>query len=32
VIEVNPERTPLTDHATLVFQGLAGTVLPMLAA
>jgi NAD-dependent deacetylase len=32
VIEVNPERTPLTGHATFVLQGAAGTVLPMLVA
>ena len=32
VIEVNPERTPLTEHAAYVFQGPAGTVLPLLAA
>jgi NAD-dependent deacetylase len=30
VIEVNPERTPLTSHATLVLHGAAGAVLPLL--
>ena len=32
VIEVNPDRTPLTEHATFAFRGSAGTVLPLLAA
>ncbi|HUL55533.1 MAG TPA: NAD-dependent deacylase [Usitatibacter sp.] len=31
VIEVNPDRTPLTEHAAYVFQAPAGTVLPLLA-
>jgi NAD-dependent deacetylase len=30
VIEVNPDRTPLTSHATLVVHGAAGMVLPLL--
>jgi NAD-dependent deacetylase len=31
VIEVNPERTPLTAKATLALEGTAGAVLPLLA-
>jgi NAD-dependent deacetylase len=31
VIEVNPDRTPLTSHALFAFHGPAGTVLPLLA-
>ena len=30
VVEVNPNETPLTRHATYVLQGLAGEVLPVL--
>ena len=30
VIEVNPERTPLTARATIVLAGAAGVVLPRL--
>jgi NAD-dependent deacetylase len=32
VIEVNPERTPLTDRATMALAGKAGEVLPPLVA
>lgn len=32
VIEVNPERTPLTARATIVLAGAAGAVLPRLVA
>lgn len=32
VIEVNPEPTPLTRHATHVLSGAAGSVLPVLCA
>lgn len=32
LVEINPEDTPLTDLATLVLRGPAGTVLPALAA
>jgi NAD-dependent deacetylase len=31
VIEVNPDRTPLTRSATIALQGSAGAVLPLLA-
>ena len=30
LIEVNPEPTPLSDHAAVVFRGAAGDVLPTL--
>jgi NAD-dependent deacetylase len=32
LIEVNPEATPLTRHATLALAGAAGTILPLLVA
>lgn len=32
VVEVNPEGTPLTDHAAYLLQGRAGEVLPALVA
>ena len=32
VIEVNPERTPLTTSATLALRGTAGAVLPLVAS
>jgi len=30
IIEINPERTPLTPHADLFMQGKAGEILPLL--
>ena len=30
VVEVNPEATPLSPHATIVLRGASGTVLPQL--
>ena len=31
VVEVNPEATPLTSHASIVLKGAAGAILPRLA-
>lgn len=30
VVEINPEPTPLTDHADIVLQGKAGEILPIV--
>ena len=32
VVEVNPDRTPLTAHASLALAGAAGAILPLLVA